>query len=636
MKVLLVTPPLTQPNTPYPATSYLTGFLRTQGIDVVQADASILFLLELLSSAGLARILEAVDGAPRAVKRRPSVANLIAHRDAIVRVVGPALAFLQRKDASLATRIAGRRYLPEGPRFAAIAPVDDAEAYLEWAFGSNGVTDFARYVASLFLEDLADAIRDGVDPHFGFARYGESLAESAPTLDPLLAELGESRVTALVLDDITDRLLAAHAPDVVGMTIPFPGNVLGALRMAKRIKARSPATRVVWGGGYVNTELRDLSDPRLFALVDAVTYDDGERPLLNLLEHWSGKRPGDGLLRTRLLRDGALTYVSSPREFDPQAMFLGTPTYDGLPLGDYPGMLDMLNPMHRLWSELRWNKLTVARGCYWKKCSFCDVTLDYIRNYDPVGPAFQIQRIEALIRETGTRGFHFVDEAAPPLSLRRLAEALIAKNLDIAWWGNIRFEKTFTPALCKLLAKSGCIAVTGGLEVASNRLLSLMKKGVTVEQVALVTRAFVDAGIKVHAYLMYGFPTQTEQETVDSLEIVRQLFAAGCLDSAFWHRFAATVHAPVGLNPDAYGIRLLDMPQATFARNEVAFADPTGCDHAALGVGLNKALYNYMLGMGFDEDVRLWFEPRVVPKTTVSKRFIAQVLGARYGSRSIP
>src|ERR1700709_1473134 len=126
----------------------------------------------------------------------------------------------------------------------------------------------------------------------------------------------------------------------------------------------------------------------------------------------------------------------------------------------------------------------------------------------------RVDRIEAMVRETGETGFHFVDEAAPPAALRAIAQRLIGRRVSITWWGNIRFEKSFTPALVDLLARSGCVAISGGLEVASDRLLTLMKKGVTVAQVARVARAFSDVGVLVHAYLMYGFPTETEQETI--------------------------------------------------------------------------------------------------------------------------
>jgi hypothetical protein len=159
-----------------------------------------------------------------------------------------------------------------------------------------------------------------------------------------------------------------------------------------------------------------------------------------------------------------------------------------------------------------------------------------------------------------------------------------------------------------LLARAGLVAVSGGLEVASDRLLALMKKGVTVEQVARVTRGFSDAGVMVHAYLMYGFPTETAQDTVDALERVRQLFAEGCLQSAFWHRFAATAHSPIGRAPELFGIRVRAVPRPTFARNDVAFDDPTGCDHDAFATGLRKAVYNFMHGVGLDADPRSWFE----------------------------
>lgn len=305
---------------------------------------------------------------------------------------------------------------------------------------------------------------------------------------------------------------------------------------------------------------------------------------------------------------------------------VGTATWDGLPLNSYLSLLDMLNPMHRLWSDGRWNKLTVAHGCYWKKCSFCDVSLDYISRYETASASLLVDRIEAIVAETGQTGFHFVDEAAPPKILKALAEELIARKVVISWWGNIRFEKTFTPELSELLAQSGCIAMSGGLEVASDRLLDLMKKGVSVEQVAQVTKGFSDAGILVHAYLMYGFPTQTVQETVDSLEYVRQLFENGCIQSGFFHRFTCTVHSPVGLDPSAYGIELVPLPPISFAKNDVAFIDSTGVDHDHLGLGLKKAIYNFMHGVGFEEETHQWFDIPGIPKTSLGRNKIAKAL----------
>ena len=630
-RVLSVIPPMTQLNTPYPSTAYLTGFLRSRGVDAVQEDLALALVLDLLSRDGLAALREACDALPQ--KKRPrAAASFAAQHARYAATMAPVLAFLQGRDPTLAHRIVSRDFLPEGPRFESLEAYIDPDGGdpLAWAFGALGVQDRARHFATLYLNDVADAIREAVDPRFEFVRYAESLAQSQPSFDPLAQALAAApTLVDRALDRLTREALARHAPRVVLLSVPFPGAVYAAFRIAQTIRAVDPSIVTVLGGGFVNTELRELGEPRVFDFFDYVTLDAGERPLLALLDHLAGGRSRQRLVRT-FLREregggGAVKYVNF---VEPDISFdeVGTPTWAGLPLDRYLSLLDMLNPMHRLWSDGRWNKLTVAHGCYWKKCSFCDVSLDYISRYDAASASTLVDRVEAIVAETGQSGFHLVDEAAPPKSLRAFAAELKRRDVSISWWGNIRFEKSFTPELCLELADSGCIAISGGLEVASDRLLQLMKKGVSVEQVARVTRGFADAGILVHAYLMYGFPTQTVQDTVDALEYVRQLFEHGCIQSGFFHRFACTVHSPVGMHPEDYGVQLLPLPPVTFAKNDVGFIDPVGTDHDAMGAALNKALYNYMHGIGLDEDVRAWFGGRV-PKTRVPRHFIERALG---------
>jgi hypothetical protein len=304
---------------------------------------------------------------------------------------------------------------------------------------------------------------------------------------------------------------------------------------------------------------------------------------------------------------------------------VGCPTYRGLALDRYLTILDSTNPMHRLWSEGHWNKLTVAHGCYWKQCTFCDVGLNYISRYEMTPTERLIQQIEQLIAETGCRGFHFVDEAAPPAALKALALGLLERRLSIRWWGNIRFETAFSPDLCRLLAASGCIAVTAGLEAASDRLLDQMKKGITVDQTAMVATGFKEAGILIHAYLMYGCPSETVQETIDSLERVRQLIAGNLIQSAFWHRFTVTAHSPVGLNPTAHGLRILGPKFQGFAENDLQHTDRCGDTPSWLGEGLRRSLLNYLERRGLHLDVRFWFDEDV-PEPTVSSRWLTGLL----------
>ena len=642
-RVLSLIPPMTQLNTPYPSTAYLTGFLRSHGFAAVQADLALALVLKLLSTEGLRAVHAHVARQP-AAERSATVQHFDAHHADYFAAITPTIRFLQGGDSTLAHRICGRVFLPEGPRFASLDVFEsDAEGGdpMAWAFGALGVQDRARHLATLFLNDIADVIRDAVDARFEFVRYGESLAASQASYEPLAQALAAPpNLLDSLLHGLTLAAIKQHQPTVVLVSVPFPGALYGALRIAQSIKAAHPHITTVLGGGYVNTELRELQEPRLFDHFDFVTLDAGERPLLALLSHLQGQRSALRLVRTFQRLDGRVKYTNF---VEPDVPFedVGTPTWDGLPITQYLSLLDMLNPMHRLWSDGRWNKLTVAHGCYWKKCSFCDVSLDYIGRYDAATATTLVDRIEAIVAETGQTGFHFVDEAAPPKSLKALAAELQHRHVAISWWGNIRFEKTFTPQLCQQLADSGCIAISGGLEVASDRLLELMKKGVSVDQVARVTKGFADAGVMVHAYLMYGFPTQTVQDTVDALELVRQLFVEGCIQSGFWHRFTCTVHSPVGQHPQDYGVTLV-MPPAPagagmdagagagaagplFARNDIGFVDPTGVDHDLLGAGLKKAIYNYMHGVGLEEDVRMWWD-QPMPKTRVARRRIEKAL----------
>jgi len=631
-KILALIPPMTQLNTPYPSTAYLTGFLREQGFAAVQQDLALELVLALLTDSGLEQVRDEILALPKRRRGRCArafIEQFDRYRDTIL----PVVAFLQGRDRTLAHRIVSRQFLPEGSRFETLAAFAEEESddSLAWAFGSLGTQDRARHLATLYLNDIADVWREAIDPRFEFVRYGERLAGSVPSFEPLAEALAAPpNLLDRELASLTRAALAQHCPDIVLLSVPFPGAVYGALRIAQTIRAAAPAVTLVLGGGYVNTELRELSEPRLFDFVDIVTLDAGERPLLALIEYWQSLRPAERLVRSFVRQGGVVRFFDSGEPDVPFAE-VGTPTWDGLPLSRYLSLLDMLNPMHRLWSDGRWNKLTVAQGCYWKKCSFCDVSLDYISRYETANAAVLVDRIERIVAETGESGFHFVDEAAPPKALKALATELLRRGRPISWWGNIRFEKSFSPQVCRLLAESGCIAISGGLEVASDRLLALMQKGVSVAQVARVTRAFSDAGILVHAYLMYGFPTQTVAETVDALEYVRQLFAEGCIQSGFFHRFTCTVHSPVGRNPAAYGVTLLEQPHQGFARNDIGFLDPSGIDHDALGQALNAALYNYMHGVALERDVREWFAPYLpkVPRSRVKRDFIARALAGR-------
>lgn len=613
----LLTPPFTQLNTPYPATAYLKGFLNTKNISAFQADLGIEVILALFSKPGLTQLFAHIHGKPGDWSENAK--RMLALQDHYIHTIAEVVSFLQGKNPTLAHLICQEDFLPEASRF---EQLDD----LEWAFGAMGTQDKAKHLATLYLEDLSDLIMECVDGHFGFSRYAERLGRSANSFDELYEALQSpyTYIDELLVALLKERM-AEVAPKLVCISVPFPGNLYSAFRCAQWIKQHCPGVKTAMGGGFANTELRSLSEPRVFEFFDFITLDDGEAPIEHLIEHVDGKRPLELLKRAFALADGKVEYFNFSLSPDYKQAETGTPDYSDLPLDRYISVLEVANPMHRMWSDGRWNKLTMAHGCYWGKCTFCDISLDYIKVYEPVAAQLLCDRMEELIAQTGQNGFHFVDEAAPPALMRALAIEIIKRKLTVAWWTNIRFEKSFSRDLCRLLQASGCIAVSGGLEVASDRLLALIDKGVTVAQVARVTRNFTEAGILVHAYLMYGFPTQTAQETIDSLEMVRQLFELGVIQSGFWHQFAMTAHSPVGLSPEKFGVVRENETEGTFANNDLVHRDPTGADHDRFSYGLKKSLLNYMYGICFEYPLQDWFDFKV-PRTKVPPNYIEMAL----------
>ncbi|VFA40836.1 B12-binding domain-containing radical SAM protein [Chryseobacterium indologenes] len=613
--LLLITPPFTQLNTPYPATAYIKGFLNTKNISSYQVDLGIDVILELFSRDGLEKVFSTkTDPANASENSR----RIFALREEYLKTIDQVIPFLQGKTPTLARQICSMNFLPEASRF---NQLDD----MEFAFGNMGLQDKAKHLATLYLEDISDYIVENMDADFGFSRYAERLGKSANSFDELYSKLSGEQT---FIDDFTLKILRekieAVEPKLVCFSVPFPGNLYSGFKCAQFIKKNYPHIKIAMGGGFPNTELREVQDQRVFEFFDFITLDDGEVPLELLCDIVVHSKENPEYKRTFLLEDQQVVYKNNSKKHDYKQADIGTPDYTDLKLDQYISVIEIANPMHSLWSDGRWNKLTMAHGCYWGKCTFCDISLDYIKIYEPVSAKILVDRMEELIKTTGETGFHFVDEAAPPALMREVALEILRRNLVVTWWTNIRFEKSFTRDLCYLLKLSGCVAVSGGLEVASDRLLKLIDKGVSVEQVAKVTRNFTEAGIMVHAYLMYGYPTQTVQETVDSLEMVRQMFEMGILQSGFWHQFAMTAHSPVGMSPEDFGVVPVKQ-EIHFANNDIDFKDKTGIDHNKFSFGLKKSLFNYMHGVNFEMSLQEWFDFKI-PRTNIHPDYIHDCL----------
>lgn len=598
MKILLVTPPFVQLNTPYPATTELKAYLASKGHEATQCDLSIETAERIFSRGFLEGVFREAFERDRLSFGAQCVAS---QKERYLGTVDAVWSFLRGDDDTMAPLIASPDYLPRGRRFA-----KQDEDTLEWAFGTCGIGDRARHIATLYIEELSDFIAEIVSPDFSPVRYGEQLALSAASFDRIYDRItgGRNAIDRLMCDIFTQKMEALH-PDMVGFCVPFPGTLPSALMLSDA--AAGYDTVRVMGGGYVNTELRSLSDGRIFDFVDFITFDDGQLPIERLCDLEEGRCTREDLVRTVYRREDGTLAERLNADCNIPFGQLPPPDFSDFDRTRYVSLVELTNPMHKLWSDGRWNKMTMAHGCYHKRCAFCDTSLDYIGRWDAPSPETVVERMEHIVRQTGIRGFHFTDEALPPALLERVCRLIVEKGMAVTFWGNIRFERAYTPELCDLMRRAGCIAVSGGMEVAHQRVLSLIGKGITVEGARRCAANFADAGIMVHAYLMYGFPTQTVEECGQSLETVRDMFADGSLQSAFWHRFALTVHSPVGLHPEMYGCRLLQTEPNPFANNAVEYvSEGDDTDWDTVGEGLARATYNYMLGTGYDLPVQNW------------------------------
>lgn len=604
MKTLLVTPPFSQLNTPYPATCYLNGFLKSRDFNTEQKDLGIIVINKLFTKKGLNRVFNSC-----------CTGRIGELKESYLNTIEPVISFLQGRSTTLAHRIVNTDYLPQSDRF------DNLQHEI---FGEMGIQNHARYLSTLYLNDIADYITLNIDRDFGFSRYSERLGLSPSDFSNIEKAVKNTPtlITELIIEEWKKILSSGF--DTVCITIPFPGNLIPALMMAEYAKENYPGIKVIIGGGWVNTELRNLTETKIFNYVDYVVLDDGEAPLEILLNFIAGKASSESLHRVFLLEESKVKYKINNSVNDYNLDSLPAPDYSGLDLNLYISLLDTVNPMHSLWNNGRWNKITIAHGCYWKRCAFCDTSLPYIGCYQQSTASVIVDKIENIIEQTGEYGFHFVDEAAPPSLLREVSLEIIRRGITITWWTNIRFEKRFNRGLAKLMAKSGCIGVSGGVEVASDRLLNLMDKGVTVDQVALVSSALAGEGIMVHAYLMYGFPTQTECEIVDALEIVRQLFELGLIQSAYWHQFALTAHSPVGNNPENFDVKITGPLFKGFAKNDLEFKSGN-IDYSKYSKGLKTSLYNYMRSTGLNEPLSTWFN-FLIPKSGIKKNYIRNLI----------
>ena len=620
-RTILIQPPFVQLNSPYPSPYYLKSFLEKRGQCVTVLDHSIGLFERIFSRSGLARIFSdascLLDVSPLPASVVPGVQDketiniierFLSEKEMWLASIDRLVAFLRGKDHEWGHFFSlANGCLPGGPRVDAYLAERDGEVK----------ADETKVLATRLLDDLADFITCTLDRGFSLIRYTPAMEGSLNTGFRDFAAVQKS-LDSYIMETFYRPMLAEEwekigstagtgSPFLLGLTIPFPGCLPAALVCAESAKKYfGTAIRIAAGGGFVNTELRFLNDPNVFEYFDYISFDRGYGSLVSILEHIeAGEKSNEALYKTKYRSRGTVitsdSIVSSTAGhnaavLEDAAVRTNFPDYSGVDFSRYIYPVDDANPMHRLWSDGHWLKVYLAHGCYWHSCAFCDVTLDYIKNFIPVDPSALFAHLLNQAERTGIRGIHFCDEAVPVSALLSFALLNREAGLPFSFWGNIRFEKDFSPDMAAILAAGGLIGVSAGLEVATKSGFKRLGKGIDLESAVRACAAFKEAGILTHAYLIFGYWDEDEQEIIDSAETLRQLFTHGLLDSAFWHKFVLTRHSRIyaekqrGLHP---GLVIKDDPgskengresPSLFALNDLSFKDEEKYDKYTEGL----------------------------------------------------
>lgn len=682
-QILIVQPPLVQLNTAYPAGAYLKSFFSRLKEENPQwnlghirwVDCCNSLFHRIFCSQGLAHIFSATEKKALAQAERWeqegrhqeafNVRRYVSQQDAWVRWIDVIVTILLGRGRELCHEFVVSPAVPRGQRM---------ENYMA-GLDAMPTVDEGMILASLALADLADYISIFYDTAFQLVRYGESLAIShcgfaaveqgmeAPVLRdfyrPVMEELG-GQVKSHWQEN--NRLL-------VCVSCPFPGTLAAALYTCRFFKEMmGERAFVVMGGGYVNTELRQVQEPALATYLDALSYDRGYGSYwdffrrLKEFDGVQGRFPPqvklEPLYKLRFFGGGQEGFLAGAgigadegqdfmaadgsdwqaqewqeiRRLEEGFTASLSPDFSDVDFSRYPRLADSTNPMHRLWSDGAWLKAYLAHGCYWHQCAFCDTSLDYVCGYQKTNVQSLHDSLYRQAHSQGVAGIHLVDEAAPPAALRDFALENLRRERPLVFWGNIRYEKVFSRDLADLLSHGGLRAVSGGIEIASGTGLDAVHKGTDLDSIVSACAAFKEAGILTHAYMIYGYWMETPQMLIDSMETLRQLFAAGLLDSAFWHKFVLTRHSRVfqewrrGMHPELVPLDWQQGAGSIFATNDLRFqGEEKSCRY---GKPLNAALSAWMTGRDLERTVQKWFS-FPMPRPSVSPRLVEEAI-ARY------
>lgn len=515
MHINLIFPPSWIPSQPFLSIPSLTAFLRKEGVNVTQRDLNIEFLDVVLTKKKGEEFLSAI-------RDKLNSKSLAQDKYGALREAADQLPLL-------------------------LNVVENAKN----TFRTEDFYNVDKYIEGLMIIDKYLRLAGALFYPSSITGYDNTMNYSVYSSKDIMAAIQDEEEN-IFLNIFKQQFLPPilnSKPDIVGISITSTSQMIPGLTLARLIKEKEKDIHVAIGGS-VFTKLIDnlLKGDTFFSFVDSFVVFEGEHALLELANQLSSKKDLQKVPNL-IYRENGTIKVNEPF-FIEDVNTLPPPDYEGFPFGLYHSPKPVL-------------PVQTSRGCYWGKCTFCNLHYDH-KYFRPKKTELVLSDINTLKEKHDTRFIFFADECIPVKSLKSISKALLENSVDIKWIAGVRFEEGLTLEVLRDMKKSGCHKLVFGLESFSQRVLDLMSKGTKQDTIKRILNDCLEIGISAHLYSIVGFPTETVQDAFETVNFVlgneKLISSPGfsflpCL-------YELEIHTPITANPANFGLARIMAPKS--------------------------------------------------------------------------
>jgi radical SAM superfamily enzyme YgiQ (UPF0313 family) len=325
-------------------------------------------------------------------------------------------------------------------------------------------------------------------------------------------EIFDTHTYGLNAAQAAEKILEKN-PDVIGVHA-ITDNRFKAIALAKEIKKRNKNVIVLMGGPHFSLTAKNALE--LVPEIDFIIKGEGEKPVLQFLDTLESKGDLNNVLGL-VFRNQKGEIIENPSkdfwifDLDKELPFPG-PAWDLFDLKLYNKPIDGTN--------IRSIGVLSARGCP-NVCVYCANARSVLRLRSPKN---FIDEVEYLHKTYGYRGFDFWDDTLTMVNIHviEICEEIIRRKLDIVWYARARVN-TVDKKLLELMKKAGCIRISFGIESGSPRILKIIKKNITIEQVLNAVRWSSEVGMTVVTNFMVNLPEETIEDLKMTINLMKEL-----------------------------------------------------------------------------------------------------------------